>query len=164
MAKKTELFDDLLTILVIITVGYASYYGAVFSSSPNLLKELLGAWFIFLALSASDFFALDTIYYVTKKSAQRHDTVRSLKMGATVKRILGFMGRMLTPFAIILTALMSIYFFIVFIASAFLLTLSKTPMLYAVFSTTTIVYIMVMSYGILVWRYKKAHMIISSSC
>jgi hypothetical protein len=163
MVKKEELFDDLFTIFMMIAIYYTVYRGIVLSSSPNFLKELQGAWLIFLALSGADFLILDTIYYISKKGAQRRDTARSLKAGAITKRILGFITRILVPFTIVLTALMSIYFFVVFVISAFLLTLSRSLMLYIMFLTTVLMYIMVMYYGIEVWRYKRAHKPIGTS-
>jgi hypothetical protein len=155
MAKKKELFDDLFTIFMIIAIGYFVYRGITLSSSPNLFKELQGAWLIFMTLSGSDFLALDTIYFMLKKGAQRHGTTRLPKAGAIIKRILGFSARALVPLTIALTVLMTIYFFIVFIASAFLLTLSKSLMLYEIFITTVLMYFVVMYLGIEVWRYKK---------
>jgi len=157
MSKKMELFDDLLTIFMFIVIGYTTYLGITLSSSPNLLKELQGSYFIFLALSGSDLVALDTIYYVAMKGTQRHGTARSLKVGTIIKRILGFAARVLVPLTIALTVLVTIYFFIVFIASAFLLTLSKSLMLYIIFITTVLMYFVVMYFGIEVWRYKRTH-------
>jgi len=156
MAKKKELFDDLFTIFMIIAIGYFAYRSITLSNSPNLFKELQDAWFVFMTLSGSDFLVLDTIYYMSKKGAQRHGAARSPKAGTIIKRILGFSARALVPLTIALTVLVTIYFFIVFIASAFLLTLSKSLMLYEIFITTALMYSVVMYYGIEVWRYKKA--------
>jgi hypothetical protein len=38
-----------------------------------------------------------------------------------------------------------------------LLTLSKSLMLYIIFTTTVLMYFVVMYFGIEVWRYKRAH-------
>jgi hypothetical protein len=156
MTEKKELFDDLFTIFMLIAIGYTTYRGITLSSSPNLFKELQGAWLIFLALSGIDFLVFDSIYYVLKKGAQRHGTARSPKAEAIKKRILGFTARVLVPFTIVLTVLVTIYFFIVLFASAFLLTLSKSLMLYIIFTTTVLMYFVVMYFGIEIWRYKKA--------
>jgi hypothetical protein len=156
MAKKMELLDKLLTIFMFIVIGYTAYLGITLSSSPNFLKELQGSYFIFLTLADSDLLALDTIYYVAMKGTQRHGTARSLKAGTIIKRILGFAARVLVPLTIVLTVLVTIYFFIVFITSAFLLTLSKSLMLYIIFITTVLMYFVVMYFGIKVWRYKRA--------
>ena len=184
MAKKKGLFDDLFRSIMLIAIGYFAYggitlssspnffkelqgfmliaigntaYGGItLSSSPNFFKELQGSWFVFLTLSFSDLLVLDTIYYMSKKGAQRHGTVRSPKAGASTKRILGFSTHVLVPLTIVLTVLVIIYFFIVFIASAYMLTLSKSLMLYMFFFTTALMYFAVMYYGTEVWRYKKA--------
>jgi len=155
MAKKKGLFDDLFRNIMLIAIGYTAYGSITLSSSPNLFKELQGSWFIFLTLSCSDLLAFDTIYYVSKKGAQRHGTARSPKAGAITKRILGFSIRVLVPLTIVLTVLVTMYFFVVFIASAFLLTLSRSLMLYEIFITTALMYFVVMYYGIEVWHYKS---------
>jgi len=157
MAKKMGLFDDLLRNIMLIAIGYTTYGGITLSSSPNLFKELQGEWLIFVALSGIDYFAFVTIYHVLEKDAKRHDTARSPKAGTIMRRIVGLARRAIVPLTIVLTVFMTIYFFIVFIASAFFLTLSKSLMLYIIFITTVLIYIMVMYLGIEVWRYKRAH-------
>ena len=157
MAKKKELFDDLFMIFMLIAIGYFAYRSITLSNSPNLFKELQDTWLVFMTLSSSDFLVLNTIYLMSKKGAQRRVTARSPKAGAITKRILGFSARALVPLTltIALTVLMTIYFFIVFIASAFLLTLSKSLMLYEIFITTVLMYFVVMYYGIEVWHHKS---------
>lgn len=157
MTKKMELFHDLLTIFMLIAIGYTAYGGITLSSSPNLFNELRGLYLLFLALSNSDLLFFDTIYYMSKKGAQRHGTARSPKAGTIMRRILGLAGRALVPFTIVLMVLVTICFFIVLFASAFLLTLSKSLMLYIIFITTVLMYFVVMYFGIEVWRYKRVH-------
>ena len=157
MTEKKKLFEELFEIFMWIAIGYITYRGITLSSSPNLFKELQGEWLIFVALSGIDYFAFVTIYQVSEKDAKRHDTARSPKAGTIMRRILGLARRALVPLTIVLTVFMTIYFFIVFIASAFFLTLSKSLMLYIIFITTVLIYFMVMYLGIEVWRYKRAH-------
>jgi len=157
MTEKKKLFEKLLTILFWIAIGYAIYRGMTLSSSPNLFKELQGAWYIFVALSGIEFFGFDTIYYVTKTDAQRHGTVRSPKARTIIRRVSDFLTYMLVFLIIVMAVIMTIYFFAILIASAFLLTLSKNLVLYEIFITTVLVYFVVMYYGIEVWRYKRAH-------
>jgi len=157
MTEKKKLFEELLEIFMWIVIGYIMYRGVTLTSSPNLFKEFLGEWLILVALSGIDYFAFDTIYLVSEDDAKRHDTARSPKAGTIMRRILGLARRALVPLTIVLTVFMTIYFFIVFIASAFFLILSKSLMLYIIFITTVLVYFAVMYYGIEVWRYKRAH-------
>jgi hypothetical protein len=156
MVKKTKLIDDLPIIFTIIVVGYAAYRGITLYTSPNFFKELLGSWLIFLALSSLDLLVLYTIYYVSKKGAQSRGTIRSPKAETNIKRVDGFLIRMLAPFAIFLTALITIYFLAVFLTSAIMLTFSKSLTLYIMSLTTVLMYIMVMYNDIEVWRFKKS--------
>ena len=156
MTEKKKLFEELFEIFMWIAIGYITYRGITLSSSPNLFKELQGEWLIFVALSGIDYFAFVTIYQVSEKDAKRHDTARSPKAGTIMRRILGLARRALVPLTIVLTVFMTIYFFVVFIASTYMLTLSRSLMLYEIFITTALMYFVVMYYGIKVWRYKKA--------
>jgi hypothetical protein len=155
MAKKMGLFDDLLRNIMLIAIGYTAYGGITLSSSPNLFKELQGSWLIFLTLSFSDLLVLDTIYYMSKKGA--HGTVRPPKAGTTIKRIISFTTPVLVPLTIVLTVFVAIYFFVVFIASTYMLTLSRSLMLYMIFITTALMYFATMYYDIKVWHYKQVH-------
>ena len=154
MAKKKRLFDDLFRNIMLIAIGYTTYGGIVLSSNPNLFKELQGSWLVFLTLSFSDLLVLDTIYYMSKKGA--YGTVRPPKAGTIKKRILSLTTPVLVPLTIVLTVFVAIYFFVIFAASTYMLTLSRNPMLYMIFITTALMYFVVMYYGIKVWRYKKA--------
>ena len=157
MTEKKKLFEELFTIFMWIAIGYITYRGVMLTSSPNLFKELQGEWLLFVAMAGTDYFAFVTIYYVSEKDAKRHDTARSPKAGTIMRRIVGLARRAIVPLTIVLTVFMTIYFFIVFIASAFFLMLSKSLMLYIIFTTTVLIYFMVMYLGIEVWRYKRAH-------
>ena len=157
MTEEKKLSEKLLTILFWIAIGYAIYRGITLSSSPNLFKELQGAWYTFVALSGIEFFGFDTIYYVTKMDAQRHGTTRLPKAGAIIRRVSVFLLYVLVSLVIVMAVIMTIYFFAILIASAFLLTLSKNLVLYEIFITTILVYFVVMYYGIEIWRFKRAH-------
>ena len=163
MAEKMKLIDDLLTIFVMTVVVYNTYRGITLSGSPNFFKEFLGSLYFFFAFSGSTFLIFNTIYYVSKRNAQRHRTVRPPKAGANVKRIIDFLTRMLVPFAIVSMIFMTMYFLIALLASAFLFTLSKNPILFTVLVSTALTYIVIMYYGIDTWRYKRTHKLISTS-
>ncbi len=74
-----------------------------------------------------------------------------------------FCSYALVSLVIVMAVIMTIYFFAILIASAFLLTLSKNLVLYEIFITTILVYFAVMYYGIEIWRYKRAHMPIGTT-
>ena len=158
MVKKSELFNDLLTFSILAVASYAAYYGVVLSNSPNCFKELLGFWFIFYALSGLDFLVFDAIHeYKLMKVAPRRNTVRPSKAGTILKHLMKLVTRIITPLAIALTAYMSFYFSALFIILLALLILTKNPYIFAMFLITITEYILVMYYGITVWRYKRAH-------
>jgi len=145
-----------------IVIGYTAYRGITLSYSSNFFNEFLGTLYVFYTLSGSVFLAFNTIYYVSKRGAQRHGTVRSPKAGANVKRVIGLLTRTLVPFTIVLMTLMTIYFLIVLLASAYLFVLSKNPILFMVLITTALTYIAMMYYGIDAWHYKRTHKLIST--
>jgi len=154
MVKKMELINNLLTIYVLIASVFSSYLGITLSRSPNFFKEIQGAWLIFIAVSGVDFLAFSVI---DKKmnGTLRHNTVRSSKEGTIVKHTANSKARMLTPLAIALIALTSIFFSALFIDLAAMLVPIKNPYIYMMFLSTTFLYIAVTFYGIEVWRYKK---------
>jgi amino acid transporter len=63
----------------------------------------------------------------------------------------------LVPLTIVLTVFVAIYFFVVFIASTYMLTLSRSLMLYMIFITTALMYFVTMYYDIKIWHYKQVH-------
>lgn len=94
---------------------------------------------------------------MSKTDAQRHGTARLPKAGAIIRHVSVFLLYALVSLVIVMAVIMTIYFFVILIASAFLLTLSKNLVLYEIFITTILVYFVVMYYGIEVWRFKRAH-------
>ena len=163
MAKKIKLIEDLLIISIIIVIGFDAYRAITLSGSPNFPKEFLGSLATFATLSGADYLVLYTIYYSSKRSAQKHNMTRSLEAGAIMKRVLDFMMRMLVPFAIALTALMTIYFIPIFIIFVYILMVSRSLTLFTTFIFIVLMYVTMMYYSIWVLRYKKARMAISTS-
>lgn len=155
MAKKMELINNLLTIYVLIASVFSSYIGITLFRSPIFFKEIQGAWLLFIAVSGVDFLAFSVVDK-KMKGAPRRNTIRSSEEETNVKRTANSIAHMLTPLIIALIALTSILFSALLIDLAVMLVPIKNPYIYMMLLSTTLLYILVMYYGIEVWRYKKA--------